>query len=200
MSERSGVPTRTLERYIKGAEIKIGRLIAIARASKMDVGWLATGIDGPTGIVVRAAPERRYVEIPLLDVRVAAGEGLLVDRERVVGTRAFDRAWLEGDLRMSPQDLRLVVVYGDSMWPTLADGDMVMVNMKETRLWRDDIYVLREDDAVMVKRLQRLPVGGFKVISDNPAYPAVTVLPAQAEDQKMAIVGRVVWWAHTNVR
>ena len=59
---------------------------------------------------------------------------------------------------------------------------------------------LREDDAVMVKRLQRLPVGGFKVISDNPAYPAVTVLPAQAEDQKMAIVGRVVWWAHTNVR
>lgn len=200
MSERSGIPGRTLERYATGAELKVSRLIAIARAAQMDVGWLATGSDRPTGITTRTSPEHRYLDVPLLDVRVSAGEGLLVDRERVVGTRAFSRDWLLGELRMDPDDLKLCVVHGDSMRPTLDDGDLVMVNVKETKVWRDDVYVLRDGDSLMVKRLQRLPVGGFKVLSDNPAYPAMTIMPTQAEERQMAIVGRVVWWAHTNAR
>ena len=59
------------------------------------------------------------------------------------------------------------------MAPTLNAGDDILVDLGDAaeRL-RDGIYVLRIDDAVVVKRLALNPLGRrVTVQSDNPAYP-----------------------------
>jgi len=139
------------------------------------------------------------VDINLYNVRASAGPGIALDDERVVGTRSFQKSWVIDHLRMNPEELALVVVHGDSMQPTLGDGDLIMVNMAQNRLARDGIYLLREGEDLMVKRLQRLPGGRFRMISDNPQYASTDYHALVLSDGTLTLVGRVIWWAHTDV-
>src|SRR5438270_871957 len=84
-------------------------------------------------------------------------------------------------------------VEGDSMSPTLNHGDDILVDPGDAaeRL-RDGIYVLRADDALVVKRLALHTMGRrLTVQSDNPAYPD---WPDCSLDQ-IQIIGRVIWAA-----
>src|SRR3546814_9741351 len=86
--------------------------------------------------------------------------------------------WLRG-LGADPRALSIIRVAGDSMAPTLSDGDDILVDGGDAagRL-RDGIYVLRMDDALMVKRIARAPgPGRIAVISDNPHYRRWDDLP-----------------------
>ena len=59
------------------------------------------------------------------------------------------------------------------MAPTLNAGDDILVDLGDcAERLRDGIYVLRVDDALVVKRIALHPVGRrVTVQSDNPAYP-----------------------------
>jgi len=106
-------------------------------------------------------------------VTVSAGPGAIVAGELGKPYFAFDERWLKGLTPSPPANLSIVRVEGDSMAPTLNPGDDVLVDLGDAadRL-RDGIYVLRIDDALVVKRIALNPVGGrLTVQSDNPAYP-----------------------------
>jgi phage repressor protein C with HTH and peptisase S24 domain len=90
-----------------------------------------------------------------------------------------------------PKRLSLIRVEGDSMVPTLADGDEILVDRGDAaeRL-RDGIYVLRIEDALVVKRVAPHPAGRtIAVRSDNEAYPSWP----DCDPASVEIVGRVVW-------
>ena len=77
------------------------------------------------------------------------------------------------------------------MEPTLSDGDDILVDLGDSadRL-RDGIYVLRIDDALVVKRIALNPVGRrVTVKSDNPAYPDWP----DCELVRINPIGRVIW-------
>ncbi len=137
-----------------------------------------------------AAAPPRFHTVPRLAIGASAGPGSTAGEERTVGGIAFDPAWLKREA-LDRARLSIVRVEGDSMVPTLADGDEIMVDTGDgaARL-RDGIYVLRDDDAVLVKRLARGPGrGSVDVVSDNPVYPRRAALRIA----DLAIVGRVVW-------
>ena len=138
----------------------------------------------------RARIEADFVRIPRLAVGASAGPGALNADERDVGGFVFDTGFLR-TLGADPAQLSAIKVTGDSMAPTLDDGDDIVVDRSDAadRL-RDGIYVLRFDEAVNVKRLAVSPQGRrFDVLSDNPAYrPWPDCDPARIE-----IIGRVVW-------
>jgi hypothetical protein len=128
--------------------------------------------------------------VPQLAVGASAGPGAAVDGEHVEAGFGFDARWLRR-LGADPRALSIISVEGDSMAPTLNDGDDILVDGADTaaRL-RDGIYVLRMDDALMVKRVARLPVPGrIAVLSDNRDYPSWPDLAADT----VALVGRVIW-------
>jgi hypothetical protein len=128
--------------------------------------------------------------VPQLAVGASAGAGANIDGEGVEAGFAFDPRWLRR-LGADTRALSIISVEGDSMAPTLNDGDDILVDGADTaaRL-RDGIYVLRMDDALMVKRVARLPVAGrIAVLSDNRDYPSWPDLAADA----VSLVGRVVW-------
>lgn len=136
-------------------------------------------------------PGRGLACVPRLEVDASAGAGAHGGVERAESHIAFDPAWLRRIARGPPDQLSIIRVTGDSMAPTLADGDDILVDRGDgaPRL-RDGIYVLRIDDTLVVKRLSVSPAARtLSVRSDNPAYPGWPDCDAGAID----IVGRVVW-------
>lgn len=127
------------------------------------------------------------VDVPRIDVSASAGPGGLVDAEGRRRPFAFPPALLR-QLGVRTSAASMIRVEGDSMSPTLEDGDEILVNRDERQLGgRGGIFVLRLDGVLMVKRL-RPAVGGVEVVSDNPAYPA-RIVPAREAD----VIGRVAW-------
>jgi len=132
----------------------------------------------------------RLTVVPRLALGASAGPGALDQSEAAAGALAFDSRWLRA-LGGRPDMLSMIRVDGESMSPTLSDGDDIMVDRSDgvARL-RDGIYVLRMDDALMVKRLALTPrKGRISIRSDNSLYPAFEDVDPRA----VAIVGRVIW-------
>lgn len=131
----------------------------------------------------------RYIE--RLDVRASAGAGALTDVEATLRQVGFDRAWLKRISRGRDEDLSIIEVIGDSMAPTLNDGDDILVDCSAAQdRVREGIYVMRRDGELMVKRLSTNPADGtLTIASDNSAYPTWTGCPADSVD----VIGRVLW-------
>jgi len=134
--------------------------------------------------------QRGLVRVGRLEVSASAGPGALPHDERERGHIAFDPAWLRG-VGADPSKLSLIRVEGDSMVPTLADGDEILVDRGDgTDRLRDGIYVLRIEDALVVKRVAPHPAGrSLSIRSDNQAYPSWP----DCDPAAVEIVGRVVW-------
>lgn len=168
---------RTLARFFGVAEAVLG------------------GPDGKNPIAMpttgrKAAAPTPMVVVPRLSLGASAGAGTLDEDERAAGALAFDQRWLR-DMGGRPDSLSIIRVDGESMAPTLGNGDDIMVDRSDgaARL-RDGIYVLRLDDALMVKRVAiTLRRDRFSVRSDNPAYPDWEDVDPAGVD----IVGRVIW-------
>jgi phage repressor protein C with HTH and peptisase S24 domain len=145
-------------------------------------------LGGPAPLAVAGGA---IVSLPRLDVRASAGPGANADGETVTGSVAFDGQWLRRLAGGRAADLSIITVTGDSMAPTLIDGDDILVDRgDDAERLRDGLYVLRRDDSLLVKRLAVSPADRLvSVRSDNPAYPGWPDCPPQS----LAIVGRVVW-------
>lgn len=127
--------------------------------------------------------------IPKLDVGASAGPGAMNDAEALSGKIGFDEKWLRR-LGVDPAHLSLIRVDGDSMAPTLNNGDDIMVDSSvSSGTLRDGVHVIRMDDVLMVKRLAKGPAGRLSVLSDNPVYPDWP----DVDGETVAIIGRVVW-------
>ena len=153
---RRGVPRRLGEEERR----KLARYFGVAE----------TMLGGPAG---DSAAPNGLQSVKRHPVMVSAGPGAIVNEEVGKPYFAFDERWLKALTASSPANLSIVRVEGDSMSPTLNAGDDVLVDLGDAgdRL-RDGIYVLRIDDAVVVKRIALNPVGRrVTVQSDNPAYP-----------------------------
>ncbi len=138
----------------------------------------------------RAIAPSDYVLIPHLDIGASAGAGALTDGETPVAVLAFQSSFVRGLASGRPEALSVIRVAGDSMLPTLADGDNILVDTDDREQLRDGIYVLRTDDALLVKRLSVNPATKRLTIrSDNDTYPSWD----DCDPAGVAVIGRVVW-------
>ena len=128
------------------------------------------------------------VEIPVLDVDASAGFGAIAESETAHTRFGFDERWLKRLTPAKSPSLSIIHVLGDSMEPTLSDGDEVMVDASDhgSRL-RDGIYVLRADDALVVKRVTLKP-GGRK------EEHVIGAIRRHVDRSGIQVVGRVIWF------
>ncbi len=134
--------------------------------------------------------ETQAALIPIYDVQASAGYGALIDQESIVDRLAFPTGYLSHITSTHPRHLAIIGVKGDSMLPTLAHDDIVMVDTTKTNIAYDGMFVLRYGDALHVKRVSRGSSPDMvRIISANPDYPAV-----EYAVQDVTPIGKVVWY------
>lgn len=127
-----------------------------------------------------------WADIPRLMLGASAGPGMVAQAEAALGVLRFSRRWLR-EQGLDPAMLSTISVAGDSMEPTLRDGDEILVD-RAARPVRDGLHVVRLDEALLVKRLDTGMPGVVALVSDNPAYRRIELPAAEVH-----LVGRVVW-------
>lgn len=128
--------------------------------------------------------------VDIYNVQASAGHGAMIDHENVVERLSFPPGYLRQITSSHPRNLAIIGVKGDSMLPTLADGDLVMVDTSKRDLSFDGLFVIQDGGASrLVKRIGRAARRGWiKLISDNRNYDAI-----EREVSDVDVVGKVVW-------
>lgn len=199
-----GISEGTLRSYLQGGTYPpLDTLEMIAKAAGVRLAWLASGEEPMVWGEVAAVSERttryedakdlqkEYVLVPRYNVRVSAGGGALVESEQVVDHLAFKSGWIRSTMHMNPADLLLISAIGDSMYPTIREGDLLLVDKSQREVRDDAIYVMRLDNTLIAKRLQKLYNGSIQIKSDNKAYDAQLVPHDRVG--MLYLIGRVVW-------
>ncbi len=138
--------------------------------------------------VASGAPSRAadWADIPRLPLGASAGPGTMAQDPAATDRLRFSGRWLRLQ-GLEPGMLSVIEVEGDSMEPTLRDGDEILVD-RSPRPLRSGLHVIRLDDVLLVKRLEPGSAGTVQIISDNPAYPRM-----ERPRADVAVIGRVVW-------
>jgi phage repressor protein C with HTH and peptisase S24 domain len=185
-----GMPWPTFRNYYEGSRVPAKKeLRKILDVTSVTADWLLEGKEPKRVPHSELHEEGAFADVPLMAARASAGGGLVAE-EGVEGLYKFRRDWLAS---VGPlPSLCLVRVVGDSMGPTLRDGDMVMVD--RSRREPNGINLIRTREGVSVKRVRRTDDARvFLVVSDNVAEYPPRVVNAKGED--FDVLGRVVWMA-----
>jgi phage repressor protein C with HTH and peptisase S24 domain len=134
----------------------------------------------------QASRRSEWIDVPRLALGASAGGGAMAGEEARVGSLRFANRWLR-EQGLEPGMLSAIAVAGDSMEPTLRDGDEILVD-RTPRPLRDGIHVVRVEDNLLVKRVDTGRPGTIALVSDNPAYRPIELAP-----DEVAVIGRVVW-------
>ncbi len=193
LARRCGLAQSTINGLIGGRSTSSAHLHVIARELSVTADWLAGATDSPdepiSAASIQAIAAAGAVMVPLVDVAFALGAGSLnADKPAVVGTIPLSREWLRNLTTSGPEHVFVARGEGDSMVPTILDGDHVIVDRNEQQVRHQDrLWALAYGDLGMIKRVRALPGGRFSLLSDNAA-----VSPIEAAADELTIVGRVV--------
>jgi phage repressor protein C with HTH and peptisase S24 domain len=172
----------------------------IAQIGKRSVQWLVTGLEerhasGEVAHAVRAIGSGEYVYVPHFDINASAGHGDLFNNiESVIAMRPFDQAFIRGELGLTHDELALIFIVGPSMEPLLHSRDTVLVDLRAGHdSFIDGIHVIRLDQALLVKQVQRLPGRVFRIRSLNEDYASFDIKGSEEAERDFAIIGRVRW-------
>lgn len=142
-----------------------------------------------------AGNDDSFVVVPRHAAAASAGPGAVNghEAEAQVEGLCFSRRWLN-KRGLSPSNLRVIDVHGESMSGKLSDGDKVLIDLGQTLPKSGYAYVLRQDDELLVKYCQLLPEGILRLSSENPNFPPYDINLAKSQD--VSILGRVVASTH----
>ncbi|WP_303828902.1 XRE family transcriptional regulator [Asticcacaulis taihuensis] len=188
-----GISQQAIGKLVSGESRGSKFLHEIARHLETTPAYLTGQTDDPDlGALPLPTPELiaeqlDVVQLPEIDLSFGMGGGAIYDRPVKSETMAFSRAWIRHFTNAPTSELFFARGMGDSMFPTIADGDILLIDgSQKTPAMFDQIWALTQYGHGMIKRL-RPTENGYKILSDNPAVPADT-----AADDSMTIIGRVV--------
>lgn len=198
-SQKAGCSDTLLRKYMSGSVPSIEKAAQICSASDIKdednfiryFGWLCLGLgEQPesisTGTTKRTISESAaaapaitaahdsddVVWINSYDVFASAGNGFINNEYETGSKLPFSYAWL-AENGLTGKHLSLIRVSGDSMYPTLRDKEIPLVEMLPDDFINrlvDDVYVIRMNGQLLVKRIQRYGNNGFLIKSDNQHY------------------------------
>lgn len=147
----------------------------------------------PTPYAVRQRTKPETLRVLHFEAPASMGGGLPVpERDTILDRIDLNSAWVRTNLPdvSNPANLTFITGYGDSMEKTFFDGDILFVDRGTRELKIDAVYVFTLDAELYIKRLQRMPDGAVKIISDNKKYESFNV--TNGKRGSMQILGRVV--------
>lgn len=193
-AKAAGVDATTYRAYENGQNGYSKLAAVFAKKLGVSAEWLLEGGETPTidqaEVISRASRESDEIDmvgIQHADLDLGLG-AVFIDSHVDVEVLQFPRKWVQ-TITYSPAELLTWARgKGDSMSPTIADGDIVMIDRSQRDVREQDaIWAFTVGDVGSIKRL-RVKGDRYVILSDNPA------VPADEEPQDFVrIVGRVVF-------
>lgn len=164
-------------------DLKTTNLLAILGETK-SVGMTAT----PR---IKAIDNLDIYEIPQFETGGAMGSGLLLrDQPGVIQSWHVNSEWIQKNIKSHTGAANLCIVtgFGDSMKGMFNSGDPLVVDRGVTSVDYDAVYFFRVGDEGFIKRLQRIPGEGLRVLSENKKYESWTI----RDGMEFEVFGRVL--------
>ena len=188
-----GVAITSLNRWLTGeADPSRSNLIKIAEATGVSLEWLALGKETSPVRTHEDDNEPNYNGYEDIDdfrnISVSAGFGAFNDDNNSNEKVKIESSWLESR-RLKAKDCAMFSVDGDSMYPTLKDGEEIMIDRSKKELREGKIFVLNHMGKMWVKRV-RVNYNSIELISDNNFYDPIAI--TQDEAEQLNVIGQVV--------
>ncbi|WP_274675640.1 XRE family transcriptional regulator [Vibrio aestuarianus] len=186
---KCGIPSPSMMKYLRG-EINptLENLIKISHSNNVSIDWLA-GNGNVSLENARILSDSDYVSIPLYSAEASAGDGCFQHDDSIIGEHLI----LAEDLKhlgVKEDDACAIKARGDSMHPTLMNGDLLVVDTREQTGVYDGVYAISIDNQLLVKRLRYdIASQGYHIISDNPDHD--NFLLPQEELSRLRVNGRI---------
>lgn len=132
-------------------------------------------------------PVGELIKMPVI-ASVRAGYGGTAVEEVEADWEAVPLSMLRG---YAPEECRLLRVKGNSMWPRILDGDLVLVHLQSSVDSGDIAIVIYDSDEATIKRVRY--VNGedwLELIPSNPEYPTKRIEGRDVED--CHVYGKVI--------
>ncbi|HGH2429917.1 TPA: XRE family transcriptional regulator [Salmonella enterica subsp. enterica serovar Senftenberg] len=213
LAEKVGISQPAIQKMSSGKTNGTRKMVELANALKVRPEWLSSGVgdmrypEGPEPSNIRESSlkatiwedmnrdSEEFVEIPLLNVSLSAGNGSCELEESSDFALVFRRYYLK-KMGVPESAAKLVRVSGQSMEPTLNDGDVVGVNTQDTTIRDGKTYAICQSDLLRVKTLIATPTSVIIRSINREEYPD-EVLEREVFHKNVRVIGRVFWSSHS---
>ncbi|QYY84781.1 LexA family transcriptional regulator [Pseudomonas germanica] len=209
LAKMAGVTPKATSKWLNGESMPGGaKMLAVANALGVRVEWLEYGrgemveSSGPVTAEDAGIPPRgfelqddpSYTGVLQLTAQGSTGTGEENTHVEIRGVMAFKSSWLRAN-NLSQRYLDVIYAKGNSMEPTINDGDVMLVDGSKIEPKDGQIFAMQSmTKGTIVKRLVKSDIEGWIIRSDNPdkARYGDEAL-RDGEINEVRIIGRVVW-------
>lgn len=142
---------------------------------------------------------RKFATVARHEAQAAAGGGYVNLDLPPIDHLAFSKTWLLQN-GIQPSACVLINARGQSMEPSIYDGDLVMIDRRKRDIRSGRIYVYNHPgDGTRIKRLELVPNAAIIIRSDNPnqkEFAPEYITAESMNDISQNIVGEVIWSGH----
>ena len=163
-------------------KIPFSNILDFCALKKISINWLLYGQD-PSSLV--DSTDKYWVRFLPETFSSAGGGGESYANEEKLEIPDYFVSILGGERNI--KNIEAVSVSGDSMEPTLYNGNIIFVDISKTDLNRGGVFAFSNEHGVFVKRIQKRIDGKLDIISDNKEYQVQEVFPNEID-----IKGKIV--------
>lgn len=167
----------------KRNSVPFSNILDFCALKKISINWLLYGQD-PSSLV--DSTDRYWIKY-FPTITVSAGGGSFDGEEdfEKLDLPDFFVNIIGGEENL--KNVEAINVTGDSMEPTLNNGNIIFIDKTKNDTSKDGIYAFVNENGLFVKRIQKRVDGSLDIISDNKEYPIQIV-----DRNNINILGKVV--------
>lgn len=193
LARKVGVSAQTIGKLARGESASSSHLHLIAQHLRTTPAYLIGQIEDPSaGAFVPPTAEEIALEMGLMkveeiDLALGMGATFVEDHSVHAVERWIPEDWVRNFTDSPASFLTIAKPVGDSMYPTINDRDIVLIDRSKRTIDRQDaIWALVYGGLGTIKRVRVMPDGSLKLMADNPHVHAET-----AYDGEAFVIGRV---------
>ncbi len=191
-AKRLEITQNAYTNYINGKrKIPTDLTLKIKQMFDINIDWLLTG-KGSMHInnnSLQKTEDKDTIEIDKLSLKASDGTGIENFEVDTVGRIKLSSSVFR--TKPNPKNLKVIEVIGDSMEPTLQEGDLIVIDTSYSHTV-DGIYAININNEVFIKRLQFNLNGTIEIISDNPRYKTQIYNPNENNQIHFNVIGRKI--------
>lgn len=167
----------------KRNSIPYSNILDFCALKKISINWMLYGQD-PSSLI--DSTDKYWIKY-FPTISVSAGGGAYDSQEgfEKLDIPDFFVNLIGGNENI--KNIEAINVTGDSMEPTLNNGNIIFIDKSRDDVSKDGIYAFINDNGLFVKRIQKRIDGALDIISDNKEYPMQV-----AKKDEITVLGKVI--------